>query len=620
MVKIADSPKVIPSFITVIEQKILSLSKVKGKDLSIFISEQQFKEINYVDLLNHKNIKSIVVFYSGDNPPSLCGGNIGCANLNSGKLIYPAEWGNIALSLVPSVRVGGRLTLTMLANKVYGIVWWSVWGREFMPTIQYFSNIISRVLWAWFIIFLNKIAYVMVRLVLVKMATKSAVMFISRYLTMPFEILSARYFKNFASFFKTYKTATNYVPGRILVINYALPSGGSERQLVNTCIGLKKRKFNDVEVICDSLEGSINGLALDFYRKTLTDAGVSTSASKLDYINISPRTNFEEHDTIDAISDFPMEIRNEILTYYELFLHKKPEVVHAWQDHTSLIAGAGAVLAGVPNIVLSARNVSPNHFAYYHPWMWQAYRSLLKFPNVRFLVNSHAGSRSYSQWLRITDSTLRVVHNGYDFDSWKIPNEKHVSEVRKKIGIPEGAMVVGVVFRFWPEKDPLLWVETAAEIYKRYQNVYFLLIGAGPLQTEIENLAKERGIYNRMFIPGVFDDVLSVLRIMDVFLLTSVAEGLPNVLVEAQSMSVPVVSTASGGSKEAVMDGKSGWIVKSRNPKILADKVVEVLTDDAWRSESMKLGPKFVRERFGIDRMIDDTINTYFPNKSSERE
>src|SRR5262249_11571167 len=96
--------------------------------------------------------------------------------------------------------------------------------------------------------------------------------------------------------------------------------------------------------------------------------------------------------------------------------------------------------------------------------------------------------------------------------------------------------------------------------------------------------------------------------LLDVFLLTSEFEGTPNVVLEASLMGVPVVATDAGGAAEAIQEGVTGFVVRSASAAQIATQVVHILKDPAFSEQVALSGPRFVLERFGLERMIAETI------------
>ena len=130
--------------------------------------------------------------------------------------------------------------------------------------------------------------------------------------------------------------------------------------------------------------------------------------------------------------------------------------MHGWQDGVGLAAGFAALAVGVPRIVVAGRNVRPANFSYYRPYMHAAYRLLAAEPRVILCNNSEAGARDYAAWLGIDPARIRVVRNGIDDDRVRRIQGAEVKAFRSELGVPEGAPLIGSIFRLYPEKRPLL--------------------------------------------------------------------------------------------------------------------------------------------------------------------
>ena len=165
--------------------------------------------------------------------------------------------------------------------------------------------------------------------------------------------------------------------------------------------------------------------------------------------------------------------------------------------------------------------------------------------------------------------------------------------------------------RFTEEKDPDLWLAVAAEIAKVAPHVCFVLAGYGELLAQCRERAQAIGLKHNIVFPGAVEEVGLIYALLDVFLLTSKVEGLPNVLIEAQAAGCPVIATDVGGTSEALVDGMTGRLVHERTPDHLARAVLEVLFDPTWRNRAKRQANNFVAKRFGFDRMVDRTLEIY---------
>lgn len=394
----------------------------------------------------------------------------------------------------------------------------------------------------------------------------------------------------------------------VLMINSALAWGGAERQLVNTMIGLHERG-RTVDLVCEALNHVPDS---DFFRWRLDQRGLKAQEIRKHYDACKNDVSPDLYRALVARTNMLPSPMKEMTAPYALeLLARRPGVLHAWQDQTSIYAGIAASIVGVPKIVLATRNVSPVNFAYYQDHMPEAYRALLRQPNVRIINNSKAGIEDYCSWLGVDPEKFALLYNGIEFTDMKTPSPDESQAFRKQIGIAPGRKVLGSIFRLYEEKDPFLWIETAARVAHTMPDLDFVIFGVGPLREELMQRAKKLDIGERFFLPGTEKNPGLAFSLMDTFLLTSRFEGLPNVVIEAQSQGVPVITTRAGGSGEAIIDGETGWLVKERDSAKLAERIYMTLTDEDWRQNASLTSQTFAQDRFGFDRMVEETIAIY---------
>jgi glycosyltransferase involved in cell wall biosynthesis len=165
--------------------------------------------------------------------------------------------------------------------------------------------------------------------------------------------------------------------------------------------------------------------------------------------------------------------------------------------------------------------------------------------------------------------------------------------------------------RFVEDKDPDLWLAVAAEISKARPEVHFLVAGYGKLLDRMMHRIDVLGLRDRVFLPGAVTEPEKIYAALDVVLLTSLTEGLPNVVIEAQAAGRPVVAADVGGISEAMIDGRTGRLVRGRSPERLAAAVLDVLGDPSWTARAGAEGPAFVASRFGREQTISEMLEIY---------
>jgi glycosyltransferase involved in cell wall biosynthesis len=401
-------------------------------------------------------------------------------------------------------------------------------------------------------------------------------------------------------------------PGRILMITSSYNRGGSERQMIATASGLVQRGYDVRIMALGSLEPGTPSVEAD-----IRELGITPHLSS-DFVvprTAGFRTPFERIVASD-VDGLPRVFINKAGPVLAAISELRPCVVHGWLDVPAIVSAIAACGLGVPRIVIGLRNITEvMKIARYPPeivdFIREGLRSVSANPAVAILNNSAAGTASYERWLRLRTGTIRVLRNGYMPRHVRIPPADEVARFRAQFGWPEGASVVGTVMRFVEQKNPDLWLDTAAEIAKARPDVRFLIAGYGELRDRIVRRIGLLRLADRVAMPGALTDVGLVYAALDVILLTSLCEGVPNVLIEAQAAGRPVVATDVGGVSEAISQGRTGRVVREQSPQRLAEAVIDVLDEPAWAARARAEGSAFVASRFAVDRMITETLELY---------
>jgi glycosyltransferase involved in cell wall biosynthesis len=393
----------------------------------------------------------------------------------------------------------------------------------------------------------------------------------------------------------------------IVLVNNGLSAGGAERQIVGTMLGLKARRMPAVFIgeYLDTAPG------LDFHLASLAAAGADARA--LGRVTLPGNRVFAAVSKPVAAQLFHIEpsLLLEILDMVVALRVINPRVVHLWQDETSVKHAISALIAGVPRIVLSGRNLNPTHFAYHRHFMRSAYLALLAHRGVVLSNNSHAGAASYAEWLGIDRARITVIHNGFDLGVWAPASDARRHEARQALGIPADGILVAGAFRLSPEKRPLLWIETAAAALKVEPRLHFAIAGEGNMRRAVETRIGELGIDRRIKLTGLMSDVHALFMACDAMMLTSEQEGIPNVLLEAQWYGRPVLATPAGGVAEAMQDGITGRISHESEPAALARALVDLTKDETLKRSAQVAGPAFIVRTFSVDGMIDAVLGLY---------
>lgn len=268
---------------------------------------------------------------------------------------------------------------------------------------------------------------------------------------------------------------------------------------------------------------------------------------------------------------------------YRLFRRERFDVLHVHTPIAALIARIAGYLAGIPLIVYTA------HGFYFHdempPWKRRQFVGLEKFAgrftDLLFTQSKEDAEAAVAEKISPSSDVL-AIGNGVDptrFDPARVPD---VGAVRRGLGIPPEAMVVGIIGRMVLEKGYGEFFEAACRLAERFPSVVFLQVG-GRLESDhnagIADLVAEaqRKLGDRLVLAGFRSDTPELLAAMDVFCLPSWREGMPRTIIEAMMMGKPVVATDIRGSREEVVNEQTGLLVPPRSPDLLSAALARLI-------------------------------------------
>jgi glycosyltransferase involved in cell wall biosynthesis len=416
--------------------------------------------------------------------------------------------------------------------------------------------------------------------------------------------------------------ANNKFLGKTALITGSLGPGGAERQLTRTAVSIDKKFMNGekisgiaitehMEILVKSFESERDN---DFFLPYLRD-----NDTKVFQINdLSPvavsRLGIENDVLSGLLSDVPNPVLYGVMRMVEHFRQAKTQVAFIWQDGAVLFAALAALIAGVPKIVLNMRGLPPNMRAHIsRPEYHEMYLSLVRIPGVHFITNSRVTALAYCDWLKTPESLFTVVYNGvaqmapepcHDDDDEKI---WHDFELLTK-GATE---TIGAVFRFETDKRPILVIRLIKQYLLNHPDARFVLVGDGRLFNMCYELAQKFEISHRILFAGRRQSVGYWLSKMNALVLTSRYEGLPNVLIEAQFLGVPVVSTPAGGAAECFINGKTGYVLDSvEEPDLLdaCEKLHNIIVKFKKNPKLKSAAKRFANEHFSISEMVENTV------------
>jgi len=346
---------------------------------------------------------------------------------------------------------------------------------------------------------------------------------------------------------------------RILYLITDLEIGGTERALERLVLALDRRQFEPVVVTLKG-DGPIG--------RTLASRGI-------DVVNLKLRSELN---------------LGVVPRLYALLRARRPQVLHTFLFHANVIGRVVGRLARVPRVLSSIRTMEGR---FYHfplerlSWLFARDRVVCVSKATADFVRRRAGI-----------AVAHVAYNGVPEPVTAQPGVQ--TELRLR-----GKEMIATAARLAEGKGVKTLLRAAPLIAARRPAAAFVIIGGGELEGALMTLAKELGVADRVHFVGWRDDVSRAVKGASVFVHASrLGEGMPNAVLEAMMAGLPVVATDVGGTREAVVEGETGYLVPVRDPAAVADRVVRLLSDPERARAMGAMGLARAREIFSVEAMV----------------
>ncbi len=293
-----------------------------------------------------------------------------------------------------------------------------------------------------------------------------------------------------------------------------------------------------------------------------------------------------------------------------LLKQEKPDIVHTHSSKSGVIGRIAASRAGIPVIFHTIHGFSFHEFSsltaktIYIP----IERFASKFTDLHISVNQYDMDFAVKHKIINKDKILRV-YNGIDLEeNTRKPDRDGFKE---SLNIPAEALTVTQVGRLWRQKAPEVFVQTAVKILKQRKDVYFLLVGDGELRSKLEWMITLHHCEDNIKILGWRNDAGKILSISDVFMLTSLWEGLSIAILEAMARKLPVVTSNIKGNRELVIENETGFLCTPNQPDIFFEKLSLLLDSSSLRQKLGSAGFERAQKDFSIRKTVSTIDKLY---------
>jgi L-malate glycosyltransferase len=288
----------------------------------------------------------------------------------------------------------------------------------------------------------------------------------------------------------------------------------------------------------------------------------------------------------------------------------RPHIIHTHKYKDNILGSAAAVMLSSAVVVRTVHGMTEPFSGIAHLKM-MGYDLLDRIATTFRVKKLVAVSTNIESVLRRMYGHDKVIgiHNGIDLETVRSTSDRKT--VRENLGIGDDEYVVGTVGRLTPVKGHETLLRVAA-LLKERGKLRYLIVGDGPLMQRLVSLTRELGMEREVILAGQRHDVYDLIHCMDVFVLPSVHEGIPMVLLEALALNCPVVASRVGGIPEVIEHRTSGLLVEPGNMEELKGAIERLMDDKPFADELAMRGRRRVEEEFSAALMAQRTADLYY--------
>lgn len=364
---------------------------------------------------------------------------------------------------------------------------------------------------------------------------------------------------------------------KIIYIINSLYSGGAQMMLYRLLQGLDRRRFDPEVIVLLDLEGPIR--------------------RQIEELNIPVRV-------LKIKSKFDIA---QLFRLAGMIREVQPDILHTQLFASDIIGRLLGRFVRVPVVITSIRN------SYYGgPFRDLALRLTERFADRTTIVSEEAAKQFIARRV-VPAAKLHVIHNGLDPESFKVGlSREQKLELRNNLGLPIKGILLLCVGSLTDQKGYPDLIRAFQLISGKWPAAKLVIAGGGPLKNVLATRIAELKLNDRIMMIGRSDQVPSLMAAADLFILSSLWEGLPGVVMEAMAAGLPVVATAVGGSPELVVEGVTGFLAPAGAPEqftLMLEKTLSMPEEE--RRRMGQEGRLRVEEHFNVTRMVKSYETLY---------
>jgi len=362
---------------------------------------------------------------------------------------------------------------------------------------------------------------------------------------------------------------------KLMYIIHSLGVGGSEKLISNMAVELKRRGF-DCTICC------LNSLGE--WGKKLKKKGFNIFV-------------------LDKKEGVDLNISKKIKAIVE---KERPDILHAHHYTPYFYAVLSNFSYHRPKLIFT------EHGRFY-PDRVRIKRVIFNY-FAKFFTDTITGvcdftKYSLSKYEMFPQNKIRVIYNGIKPEKYEIDIDKHLK--KRQLNLNFDDKIIGTIGRLCAIKNHYMLIQAFGRVKKHIKNAKLLIVGDGELRDRLEALSKKMNLTTDIIFLGEREDVPGLMKIFDVFVLSSNSEASSLALLEAMASGLSVVATNVGGNPELMKNNETGILVSRGDYKKFADAIIRILQNPTLQKVMGEKGKERIIEKFSFNRMMDEYIRLY---------
>lgn len=283
-----------------------------------------------------------------------------------------------------------------------------------------------------------------------------------------------------------------------------------------------------------------------------------------------------------------------------------PDIVHTHLFKSDFHGRLAARLAGAPVVISTLHNC--DSWAE-KPVLGKTYGLTARFADKIIAVSNEVRQHAI-RYSGLDSEKVQTIPNAVPLERFA---EAHAlgPSIRQEFNVPSDVTLVGIVARLSEQKDHVNFLYAAAKIIEKAPQTRFMIVGDGPLRTNLDELVTLLGLSDAVIFTGVRKDIPAIYGALDILVFSSLWEGLPVALLEGMAAGLPVVSTKVGGVPSVLEHEHTGLVVPPSDPDTLAGACLALVENPFLRQQMGKAGAEKIYSQYSMDAMVDATTNLY---------